>query len=40
MMAVRSFLGTEMINGGRTAVVRFEGADGQELVLLIPERVT
>ena len=38
VLAVAAFTGIETIDGGDTAVVRFNAPDGREVALLIPQR--
>ena len=38
VLSVRSFTGTEPIDGGDTIVVRFQASDGREIALLVPKQ--
>lgn len=38
VLSVRSFIGTEPIDGGDTIVVRFQSPDGREVALLVPKQ--
>jgi hypothetical protein len=38
VLSVATLIGIEMIDGGDTAAMRFRGADGEEVGMLIPRK--